>query len=352
MSQLDQLLRENIRQLVPYSSARTEYSGRDAIFFDANENPYNSPFNRYPDPLQIELKKGISLIKKVDPGKIFIGNGSDEAIDLLIRAFCVPGVDHILVPVPTYGMYEVCANVNDAGIDKILLKPDFNLDAEKILDSVNKQTKIIFLCSPNNPSGNSFAESDILAILNNFDGITVLDEAYIDFAPNRGFIKYLNDFPNLVILQTFSKAWGMAGVRLGFAFGDEKLIHVLNKIKYPYNINVLTQKTVLDMLERKTEMEMWVKSILQQKRYMEDKLRQIRYVQKVYPSDANFLLVKVDDPVTVYKYLESSKLIVRNRSNMPLCDGCLRITVGSEIENKILIDKMLMYQNETNTSGK
>lgn len=351
MSQLDQLLRENILRLIPYSSARTEYSGRNALFFDANENPFNSPYNRYPDPLQTELKKGISIIKDVDPGKIFVGNGSDEAIDLLIRAFCIPGVDHILIPEPTYGMYEVCARVNDSGINKILLKPDFNLDMEKILDSANNRTKMIFLCSPNNPSGNSFAESDILTILNNFNGITVLDEAYIDFAPHRGFIKYLNDFPNLVILQTFSKAWGMAGVRLGFAFGEEKLIHVLNKIKYPYNVNALTQNAALEMLERKTEMEMWVKSILQQKRFVEEKLRQFSYVQKVYPSDANFLLVKVENPMAVYNWLESSKLIVRNRSKLPLCDGCLRITIGSEIENKILIDKMLMYQNETNTSG-
>jgi len=210
---------------------------------------------------------------------------------------------------------------------------------------------MIFLCSPNNPTGNSFNESDILAVLQNFNGITVLDEAYIDFAPHEGFIKYLKDFTNLVILQTFSKAWGMAGIRLGFAFGEEQLIHILNKIKYPYNVSFLTQKAALEMLDRKNEMVMWVKSILQQKIFMADKLRQLSFVQKVYPSDANFLLVKVDNPVSVYNYLESSRLIVRNRSRMPLCDGCLRITIGSEIENKILIDKMLLYQNETNRSG-
>jgi histidinol-phosphate aminotransferase len=349
MNQLEQLLRKNILHLVPYSSARTEYSGRDARFFDANENPFNSPFNRYPDPLQVELKKKISTIKEVDPEKIFIGNGSDEAIELLIRAFCTPGVDHIIIPEPTYGMYEVCATVNDIGIKKILLTPGFNLNTEKILDSVDTGTKMIFLCSPNNPTGNSFSESDILAILRNFNGITVLDEAYIDFAPHEGFIKYLKDYPNLVILQTLSKAWGMAGVRLGFAFAEQNLIQILNKIKYPYNVSVLAQKAALEMLERKTDMEMWVKSILQQKRLMEEKLGQLSYVQKVYPSDANFLLVKVENPVAVYDYLESSKLIVRNRSKMPLCDGCLRITIGSEIENKILIDKMLMYKNESNT---
>jgi histidinol-phosphate aminotransferase len=216
---------------------------------------------------------------------------------------------------------------------------------------VSNRTKIIFLCSPNNPTGNSFAEPDICNILENFQGITIIDEAYIDFAPHDGFLKYLDKYPNLVILQTFSKGWGMAGVRMGLAYGDVRLIDILNKIKYPYNISLLAQQTVSEMLERKTEMEMWVRSILQQRKIMEEKLKEIPFVRKVYPSDANFLLVKVDDPAAVYNYLESSRLIVRNRSKMPLCEGCLRITIGSEIQNKILIDRMLTFDSKTNTSG-
>jgi len=351
MNQFEKLLRENILNLVPYSSARTEYSGWDARYFDANENPYNSPYNRYPDPLQVKLKEKLSAIKGVKPEQIFTGNGSDEVIDLLIRAFCVPGKDNIIMPEPSYGMYEVCARVNDINIKKALLKSDFNLDTQVILDLVNEKTKLIFICSPNNPTGNSYAESDILMILQNFHGIVILDEAYIDFAPHNGFMKYLLEFPNLVILQTFSKAWGMAGIRLGFAFGDNRLINILNRIKYPYNVSILTQNAALDMLERKNEMEMWIRSIINQRRFLEENLGQFSFVQKVYPSDANFLLMKVDDPVELYNYLESSKLIIRNRSKMPLCNGCLRVTVGSEIENKILIDKMLTYQNEINTSG-
>jgi histidinol-phosphate aminotransferase len=351
MNQFEKLLRENILNLVPYSSARTEYSRWDARYFDANENPYNRPYNRYPDPLQVKLKEKLSAIKGVKPEQIFTGNGSDEVIDLLIRAFCVPGKDNIIMPEPSYGMYEVCARVNDINIKKALLKSDFNLDTQVILDLVNEKTKLIFICSPNNPTGNSYAESDILMIFQNFHGIVILDEAYIDFAPHNGFLKYLQEYPNLVILQTFSKAWGMAGIRLGFAFGDNRLINILNRIKYPYNVSILTQNAALDMLERKNEMEMWIRSIINQRRFLEENLGQFRFVQKVYPSDANFLLMKVDDPVELYNYLESSKLIIRNRSKMPLCNGCLRVTVGSEIENKILIDKMLTYQNEINTSG-
>ena len=350
--QLEKLLRKNILELVPYSSARMEYSGKDARYFDANENPYNSPFNRYPDPLHSELRKKLSVVKRVKSEQIFIGNGSDEAIDLLIRAFCEPGKDQIIMPEPSYGMYEVCARINDAGIKKALLKTDFNLDPSRILDLADKNTKLVFLCSPNNPTANSFAGSDILKILQNFHSVVVLDEAYIDFAPHDGFLKYLPDFPNLVILQTLSKAWGMAGIRLGFAFGDTRLINILNRIKYPYNVSTLTQNAALEMLERKVEMAMWVKNILNQRSFMEERLRQFSFVKNVYPSDTNFLLIKVDDPLRVYHWLESSKLIVRNRSKMPLCDGCLRITIGSEIENKILIDRMLEYRNEINTSSK
>jgi histidinol-phosphate aminotransferase len=351
MIKLEKLLRKNIIDLNPYSSARHEYSGRDAMYFDANENPYNIPYNRYPDPLQSELKMKLSLIKGVESEQIFTGNGSDEIIDLLIRAFCEPSRDNILIPEPSYGMYEVCARINDVVIKKALLRQDFNLDTSLILSLADERTKMIFICSPNNPTANSFKESDIIRILLNFNGIVVLDEAYIDFASHKSFLRYLNDYPNLVILQTFSKAWGMAGIRLGIGFGDTEVINILNRIKYPYNVSMLTQKTALEMLERKSEMEMWVRSILEQRNLLEEKLRQLSFVQKVYPSDANFLLVRVNDPASVYSYLESLKLIIRNRSKMPLCEDCIRITVGTAIENKILIDNMLKYQTEINTSG-
>jgi histidinol-phosphate aminotransferase len=351
MIKLEKLLRKNIIDLNPYSSARHEYSGRDAMYFDANENPYNIPYNRYPDPIQSELKMKLSLIKGVESEQIFTGNGSDEIIDLLIRAFCEPSRDNILIPEPSYGMYEVCARINDVVIKKALLRQDFNLDTSLILSLADERTKMIFICSPNNPTANSFKESDIIRILLNFNGIVVLDEAYIDFASHKSFLRYLNDYPNLVILQTFSKAWGMAGIRLGIGFGDTEVINILNRIKYPYNVSMLTQKTALEMLERKSEMEMWVRSILEQRNLLEEKLRQLSFVQKVYPSDANFLLVRVNDPASVYSYLESLKLIIRNRSKMPLCEDCIRITVGTAIENKILIDNMLKYQTEINTSG-
>jgi len=341
---LDEIVRPNIAHLIPYSSARNEYSGQDAIFFDANENPFNRPYNRYPDPFHTDLKKKISGLKGVEVSRIFAGNGSDEAIDLLIRAFCIPGIDHIVVPKPSYGMYEVCASINDVKVHKVLLNNDFSLNPEKILQITNKNSKLIFICSPNNPTGNSFADDDILYLLKEFHGIIILDEAYIDFAPNGGFLKYLPEHPNLVILQTFSKAWGMAGIRLGFAFAESSVINILNKIKYPYNVSGLTQNAALEMLERSMEKEMWVRSILNQKMVLQKALEQFKFVRKIYPSDANFFLVKVDNPVAIYNFLESEKLIVRNRSKMPLCEGCLRITVGTEVENKMLIDRLTEYQ--------
>jgi len=347
----EKFLRKNISELIPYSSARKEYSGPAAMYFDANENPYNKPYNRYPDPLQSELKEKLSKIKGVKSEQIFTGNGSDEIIDLLIRAFCEPGKDNIIVPEPSYGMYEVCAQINNVGVRKALLKPDFSLDTSTILSLADETTKLTFLCSPNNPTGNLFACSDIIKVLKDFGGIVILDEAYIDFSSNDGFIKYLNDYPNLVILQTFSKAWGMAGIRLGFGFGDAQLIDILNRIKYPYNVSSLTQKTALEMIERQSEVEVWIRNILDQRRFLEEHLRQLNFVKEVYPSEANFLLVKVNDPASIYSYLESSKLIIRNRSKMPLCEGCIRITVGTAIENKTLIDRMILYQTQINTSA-
>jgi histidinol-phosphate aminotransferase len=351
MADFEKLLRKNIINLNPYSSARHEYLDKHAIYFDANENPYNIPYNRYPDPFQSELKTRLSVIRGVKPDNIFTGNGSDEIIDLLIRAFCEPAGDNILIPEPSYGMYEVCARINDVGIKKALLKHDFNLDTQKILDQADKSTKLVFICSPNNPTANSFGEKDIIKILNEFNGVVIIDEAYIDFASHEGFIKHIGSYPNLVILQTFSKAWGMAGIRLGLGFGNPGLINILNRIKYPYNVSLLTQKAALEMLERRSEVEMWVRNIIEQRKFLEENLRQMSFVRKVFPSDANFLLVKVDDPEVVCRRLESSKLIVRNRSKMPLCENCIRITVGTAIENKILVDNMLKYQAETNTSG-
>ena len=351
MIDFEKLLRKNIKELVPYSSARKEYSGPAATYFDANENPYNRPYNRYPDPLQSELREKLSKIKDIKSEQIFTGNGSDEIIDLMIRAFCEPGKDNIIVPEPSYGMYEVCAQINNVGVRKSLLKPDFSLDTSAILSLADETTKLIFLCSPNNPTGNLFACPDIIKILKDFSGIVILDEAYIDFSSNDGFIKYLDDYPNLVILQTFSKAWGMAGIRLGFGYGDAALIDILNRIKYPYNVSLTTQKSALEMIERQSEVEMWIRNILDQRRFLEQNLRLLNFVRKVYPSEANFLLVKVDDPASIYSYLESSKLIIRNRSKMPLCEGCIRITVGTEIENKTLIDRMIMYQTQINTSA-
>ena len=341
---LEDIVRPNIADLVPYSSARNEYSGKDAIFFDANENPFNRPYNRYPDPQHTALKKSVCSLKGVDTNRIFVGNGSDEAIDLLIRAFCVPGNDHIIVPEPSYGMYEVCASINDIKVYKVLLNNDFSLNPKKIIQAARENSKLIFICSPNNPTGNSFSEHDILYLLEKFRGLVVIDEAYIDFASHNGLIKYLPAYPNLVILQTLSKAWGLAGIRLGFAFAERSVINILNKIKFPYNVSRLTQNTALDRLERKVEQEMWVRSILYQKKFLQKSLSQFKFVRKIYPSDANFFLVKVDDPVTVYDFLESEKLIVRNRSEMPLCEGCLRITVGTEMENKMLINRLNEYQ--------
>jgi histidinol-phosphate aminotransferase len=352
MKGFEKLLRSNIADLVPYSSARQEYSGRDAVYFDANENPYNIPYSRYPDPFQSELKTKLSQIKGISADRIFTGNGSDEIIDLLIRAFCEPGRDSILLPEPTYGMYEVCARINDVSVIKVLLKQDFSLDPEAIIREADAGTKIIFICSPNNPTSNSFDEKDIIRILRGFSGIVVIDEAYIDFASHTGFLKYPGNYPNLVILQTLSKAWGMAGIRLGMGFGDPELINILNRIKYPYNVSMLTQRAALEMLDRRVEMEMWVKSILGHRRFLEENLRNLSFVKEVHPSDANFLLVRVSDPESICKWLASSKLIVRSRSKMPLCEDCIRITVGTEIENKMLIDNMLKYQAETNTSGK
>jgi histidinol-phosphate aminotransferase len=338
--ELQKLLRNNIRNLKAYSSARSEFEGNASVFLDANENPFNSPYNRYPDPLQRELKELIAKQKGVQVNQIFTGNGSDEAIDLLIRAFCEPRTDNIVSITPSYGMYEVAANTNDVEFRTVPLTADYQLDPGAILANVNAYTKLIYICSPNNPTGNCFDEQAIKQLIQNFKGIVVVDEAYIDFAPERSLVKYLADFDNLVILQTLSKAWGLAGIRLGMAFAGSEIISVLNKIKYPYNVNVLTQQKAIDFLSNPAAKENWVTEILQQRSFLLTELRQLTCVKKVYPTEANFVLIKVDDANKIYNYLVSEGIIVRNRTHVFLCEGGLRITVGSAAENSRLINAL------------
>jgi histidinol-phosphate aminotransferase len=344
MFDLQQLIRKNILEMEPYSSARDEFQGVASVYLDANENPYNNGINRYPDPLQMELKVKISRIKNVHPQQIFLGNGSDEPIDLVIRAFCEPGIDNIVSIKPTYGMYKVCANINNVKFREVLLTNDFRLDAEVVLNEVDDNTKIIFLCSPNNPTGNSFVREKILHILNNFDGIVVLDEAYIDFSEQESFLNQLQNYPNLVVLQTFSKAWGLAGVRLGMAFASTQIIDVLNKIKYPYNVNVLTQQQTSRQIDLIDDKNVKVNSIISQRKVMVAELKKIDSVLEVFPSDANFLLIKVNDARKMYSYFLDKEIIVRDRSKVKLCEGCLRITIGTPSENQIFIDTLKAYK--------
>jgi histidinol-phosphate aminotransferase len=343
MFDLQQLIRKNILEMEPYSSARDEFQGNASVYLDANENPYDNGINRYPDPLQQELKIKISRIKHVHPEQIFLGNGSDEAIDLVIRAFCEPGVDNIVSIKPTYGMYKVCANINNIKFREVLLTNDFKLDAQAILNEVDNNTKIIFLCSPNNPTGNSFIREKIIHLLNNFDGIIVLDEAYIDFSEQESFVPQLKNYPNLVILQTFSKAWGMAGARMGMAFASSQIIAVLNKIKYPYNINVLTQQQVSRQLDLIDDKNVKVNSIISQRKFMIAEFKKLLQVKEVYPGDANFLLIKVGDARKMYNYLSGKEIIVRDRSKVALCQGCLRVTIGTPAENEVLLEAIKNY---------
>ena len=335
--EINKLLRKNIQKLQPYSSARNEFSGEAMVYLDANENPFNQPFNRYPDPLQKLLKKKIAAIKGVQREQIFLGNGSDEPIDLIFRAFCNPGIDNIVTINPTYGMYEVAAGINDIEVKKVPLTEKFELDASLIFSATDEKTKIIFLCSPNNPTGNCFDKDEILKIIRSFEGIVLLDEAYIDFAPAKSLLPELNNYPNLIILHTFSKAWGMAGIRLGMAFATSEIISVLTKIKYPYNLNILTQTKAMELLSNKKQLNKWVKIIIAERDKLAILLQQLPFVVEVYPSDANFLLVKMHDANGIHNYLMERGIIVRNRSNVHLCEGSLRITVGSPSENEILI---------------
>lgn len=344
---LDNLIRDNIKKLKPYSSARDEFKGEARIFLDANENSLGSPltkwYNRYPDPLQWELKKKIAGIKATQPQNILLGNGSDECIDLLIRAFCEPLQDNIVIVPPTYGMYEVYAHINNVPVKSVPLLPNFQLNMDALAEEVDARTKIIFLCSPNNPTGNSLHREDVELVLNNFDGLVVVDEAYINFSRQRSFISELSDYPNLVIMQTFSKAWGLAALRLGMTIASEEIINVLNKIKPPYNINQATQELALKALDNLEDVNAMIQELVKERESLGAALSELPLVQNIYPSDANFILIKVPDANGLYNYLVDQGIIVRNRSNVILCEGCLRITIGTERENKELVAQIRQF---------
>ncbi|AIM35791.1 histidinol phosphate aminotransferase [Sphingobacterium sp. ML3W] len=341
---LTKLLRDNIKNLVPYSSARDEFKGEASILIDANENAFGSPlahnYNRYPDPLQHQVKHKLAQIKGVPAENMFLGNGSDEAIDILFRAFCRPGIDNVVLVPPTYGMYEVSANINDVAFRKVNLTLDYQLDLPAIEAAVDEHTKLIFICSPNNPTGNTINRHDIEAILNNFDGLVVVDEAYINFSQSKSFTQELAEYQNLVVLQTLSKAWGLAALRLGMAFASTEIIAVFNKIKPPYNINQATQDIVLEALEQVEQVNTWIKQTVEEREKLVQELQKLEMVQHITPSDANFILVKLDDPKGVYAHLVAHGIIVRDRSKVELCEGCLRITIGTPAENRILLEKL------------
>lgn len=344
MLPLIKLTRPNIWELEPYSSARDEYNDCGAkIFLDANENPFNGPYNRYPDPLQRELKARLAHVKGVPVSRIFLGNGSDEAIDLCYRCFTRPGKDNVVAIEPTYGMYKVCADINEIEYRRVTLDDNFQTSAEKLIAACDSNTKLIWICSPNNPTGNSIDRNEIIETLNGFEGLVIVDEAYSDFSKEKPLRLELDRFPNLIVLNTFSKAWGCAAIRLGMAFADEEIIKIFNKVKYPYNINELTQRQALEILKEPFEIDKWVKIILLERSRMIDAFNMLAFCEKVYPSDANFLLVKFDNAQDVYDYLKKKGIIVRNRTKVTLCGGCLRITIGSKSENNELLAALRQY---------
>lgn len=341
---LHKLTRPNIQKLVPYSSARDEFSGDAKVFLDANENSLGSPlpkwYNRYPDPHQQQVKAALSQIKGIDAKHIFLGNGSDECIDILFRCFCEPGKDNVVICPPTYGMYEVSANINDVEVRKAPLLPDFQLNLAHLEQLTDANTKIIWLCSPNNPTGNALNRTDIETVLNNFSGIVVIDEAYINFSRQKSFVQELTEYPNLVVLQTLSKAWGLAALRLGMAFASEEIVEVMNKVKPPYNINQATQDLVLKALEEVGQVNDMIKELVAMREALKEVFEQMPTVETVYPSDANFLLVKIAEARKVYEFLLTKGIVLRDRSNVQLCEDCLRITIGTEKENTILVDAL------------
>lgn len=340
MRTIEQLLRPNIRSLKPYSCARDEFKGEARVYLDANENPRNQPYNRYPDPLQVQLKEKIAHLKGVRPLQIMLGVGSDEPIDLVFRIFCEPKEDNVVAIEPTYGMYSVCAEINDVEYRRVRLNEDFSLDAEKLLNATDEHTKVVFLCSPNNPTGNLLDKGEIEKILRSFDGIIVIDEAYIDFAGTPSWLSQLDQYPNLIILHTFSKAWAMASVRCGMAFASEQIITYFNKVKYPYNISLLTQQYVSERIDHREEKELWQKQILNERTRLQKELAKLPCVIKTYHSDANFILTRTIDANGIYKSLVQEGIIVRSRNTVTLCDGCLRITVGTRKENDILLEAL------------
>ena len=343
MKNLKEIVRKNIYALKPYSSARNEFKGEASIFIDANENPYDTPYNRYPDPLQLQVKEKISALKGVAVENIFLGVGSDEPIDLLYRIFCEPQTDNVVALEPTYGMYAVCADINNVEYRTVSLKENYQFSAEELLAATDENSKIIWLCSPNNPTGNALDATEIEKVLKNFSGIVAVDEAYIDFSSQPSYLKVLKEYPNMVVLQTFSKAWGSAGVRLGMAFASEEIIKIFNKVKYPYNVNVLTQRYAIKLLDNFSQVEKKVKAILKNREKLEKQLAKVECIKEVYPTDANFILVKTTDSDTIYKYLIEKGIVARNRNGITLCDNCIRITVGTAEENKQVIAALKNY---------
>ena len=344
MKSLQELTRPNIWSLAPYSSARNEYAGREArVFLDANENPYNQPFNRYPDPLQLELKATLSKVKGVPTQNIFLGNGSDEAIDLPYRCFCEPGKDNVVAIEPTYGMYKVCADINDVEYRPVLLDEHYQITADKLLAATDAHTKIIWLCTPNNPTGNCLNREEVVKVIEGFEGLVIVDEAYSDFSSQKTLRSELAKYPNLIVLNTMSKAWGCAAIRLGMAFASEEIIGLFNKVKYPYNVNLLTQQQALEALKDPYEVDNWVKILLQERTRMIEAFEMLPICEKVYPTDANFFLAKMSDATKIYNYLVDQGIIVRNRNKVQLCQNCLRITIGTKTENAELIAALRKY---------
>jgi histidinol-phosphate aminotransferase len=347
---IQSLVRDNIKKLKPYSSARHEFEGTASVFLDANENPFGSTleqeFNRYPDPLQRPLKMQLAAIKGVPAEHIFIGNGSDEVIDLAYRIFCNPGVDNVIICTPTYGMYEVSAHINDVAVRKVPLTAAFQLDVVGILAAMDTHTKLLFICSPNNPTGNNMNRADIEWLLNHFSGIVIIDEAYINYSHQKTFIQELTVYSNLIVMQTLSKAWGLAALRIGLCYASLDIIQLFNKVKPPYNINLASQELGLEALQHTEQVNEWIRMTVHERGELEKALSAFSFVEKVYPSDANFLLLKVTDPASLYQYLASHQVVVRNRSQEPQCEGCLRITVGTPEENTILIHLLNQYYYE------
>ena len=344
MKSLQDLTRKNIWNLAPYSSARNEYAGREArVFLDANENPYNAPFNRYPDPLQLELKAAISKVKGVPAECIFLGNGSDEAIDLPYRCFCEPGVDNVVAIEPTYGMYKVCADINNVEYRTVLLDEQYQTTADKLLAATDAHTKIIWLCTPNNPTGNCLVREEVVKVIEQFEGLVIVDEAYSDFSSQKTLRSELAKYPNMIVLNTMSKAWGCAAIRLGMAFASQDIIDIFNKVKYHYNVNQLTQQQALEALKDPFEVDQWVKILLQERSRMIEAFRELPICEKVYPTDANFFLAKMTDATKIYNYLVDHAIIVRNRHRVQLCQNCLRITIGTKTENNELVAALRQY---------